>query len=179
MEDTAAQEGAAAAVVKVLLLARLLRDRGCGACHMARLTLESPPAAASDGKIVGAGPLAVGVSGSHGGSACRPVLLLGSVTVPGSGTRHDTRVRPGVSKECGSLLPMWRDAIRSLSVVAVAKESVLDALSANASVCESIERVAAVGFALLWKCGGDVACLVSVVGSLFFTPYTNGARVWY
>ena len=62
---------------------------------------------ASEGVNIGAHPLAVGVSGSHGGSAGRPVLLPASVPPPpGSGTRHDARVRPGVSKRRSSPLPM-------------------------------------------------------------------------
>ena len=73
---------------------------------MLRPTLEPPPLASSEGAIVGAQPLAVGVFGSHGGSAGRSVLLPRSVTAPGSGTRYDERVKPGVNKECGSLFPM-------------------------------------------------------------------------
>ena len=60
----------------------------------------------SEGAKVGAQPLAVGVFGSHGGSAGRPALLPGSVLALGPGTQYDARVKPGVNKECGSLLPM-------------------------------------------------------------------------
>ena len=112
----------------------------------------------------------MGVLGSYGGSAGRPVLLLpGSVLAPGSGTRYDARVKPGVNKKCGSLLPMWRDAVDSLSVDAAAYDSVLGALSINATVCEYMKLLVAVlGSALLRKCGGDVTYLVSAVGPPFF-----------
>ena len=80
---------------------------------------KAPPVAGSEEVKVGAQPLAVGVFGSHGGSAGRRVLLPVSVSTPGSGTRYDARVKPGVSKECESLLPMWRDALRPLSLDAV------------------------------------------------------------
>ena len=91
----------------------------CGPRHMVGPTLEHPQAGRrGGGGGVGAQSLAVDVFGSHGRSAVRPVLLPGSVPAPGSDTRHDARVRPSVSKECASLLPMWRDTARSLSVEA-------------------------------------------------------------
>ena len=58
------------------------------------------------------------------------------VPAPESGTRHDARVRLGVSNECGTLLPMWRDGVRSLSVDAAAYEPVLGALSIHTTACE-------------------------------------------
>ena len=61
--------------------------------------MEAPPAAMSEGRRVRARSLAVGVLGSHGGSVGRPALLPGSVPSPGSGMRHDARVRSGVTKE--------------------------------------------------------------------------------
>ena len=86
-----------------------------------------------------------------------------------------------MSNECGSLLPIWRDTVRLLSVNAAAYEPVLGALSVNATVCESMGLVAALGSALQRKCGGDVVYLVSVVGSFFFTPYIDVTRVrhWF
>ena len=115
----------------------------------------------------------MGVFGRHGGSAGRPVLLTGSVPAPGSGTRYDTRVRSGVRKECGYLLPMWRDAVRSSSVDAAAYKPVLGALSINATVCEYMELVAVLGSAMLRKCGGNVAHLVLAVGPPFILRYTS------
>ena len=135
---------------------------------MARPTLEGPPVAASKGVKVGAQSLAVDVFGSHGGNAGRPVLLPGSVPAPGSGTRHDARMRPDVSEECGSLLQMWRDVVRSLPVDDAVYEPILCALSINAIVCKYMELVAVLGSALLQKCRGDVANLVSAVESPFF-----------
>ena len=44
---------------------------------MVMLIMEPPPAAASEGLKVGAQPFAVGMFGSHGGSACRPVIYHG------------------------------------------------------------------------------------------------------
>ena len=76
-------------------------------------------------------------------SSGRLCFLAKSVPSPKSGTRHDARVRPGMSKECGLMLPMWRDAVRSLSVDATAHEPVLGALSVNATVCKPIEMIAA------------------------------------
>ena len=150
-----------------------------------RSTLEAPPLAASEGAKVGSQPLAVGVLGSYGGSAGLPVLLPGSVPAPGSGTRFDARVKPIVNKECGSLLPMWRDAVRSLTVDTAAYDSVigyvLGTLSISATVCENMELVAVLSSALLRKCGGDIAYLVSAVGSPSFTPHNDVARVqhWF
>ena len=146
---------------------------------MTRPTLEAPTAAASEERKVRGRPLAVGVLGSYGWSADRSVILPGSVSALGSGTRQDARVRPGVSNECGSLLPIWRDTVRLLSVNAAAYEPVLGALSVNATVCESMGLVAALDSALQRKCGGDVVYLVSVVGSCFFTPYIDVTRVRY
>ena len=125
-------------------------------------TLETPPLVASEGAKVGAQPLTVGVFGSYGGSAGRPVLLPGLFTAFGSGTRYDARVKSSVDKEYDYLLLIWRDAVRSLSVDAAAYDSVLGALSINATVC-------------------DVAYLVSGVGSPFFTPHIGVARVrhWF
>ena len=102
--------------------------------------MEPPPLAASGGGKVGAQRL--GVFGSHVGREGCPILLPGSVSAPGSGTRYDARVRPDVSEESGSLLPMWRDAVRSLSVDAAAYEPVLGALFINATVCEYLDLVA-------------------------------------
>ena len=62
---------------------------------------------------------------------------------------------------------MWRDVVRSLSVDAVTYEPILDALSINTTVCEYIELVIVLGSALLRKCGGDVAYLVSGIKLLF------------
>ena len=70
---------------------------------------------------------------------------------------------------------MWHDAVRSLSVDAAAYDAVLDALSINATVCEYMELVAVLGSALLRKCTGNVAYLVSAVGSPLFTPHTDVA----
>ena len=126
---------------------------------------------------VGARSLAMGVLSSHGGSTGRPVRLPVSVPAPGSDTRHDASERPGVGKECGSLLPIWRDAVHFLSVDAAAHEPVRGALSVNATVCESMELVAASGLALVRKCGGAFAYLVSAVGSSFCTPKIDVARV--
>ena len=44
-----------------------------------------------------------------------------------------------------------------------------------------MELVVVLGFALLRKCGRDVACLVSDVGSPFFTSHIDVARVqhWF
>ena len=91
---------------------------------MARPTLDAPPAAASEGRRVGAQSLVAGVLVSHGGSVGHSVLMPGLVPVPGSGKRHDSRVGSDVSKECDSLLPMWRDAVRSLSVDTASYEPV-------------------------------------------------------
>ena len=57
----------------------------------------------------------------------------------------------------------------------------LGALSINATVCEYMELVAVLGSALLRKCGGDVIYLVSAVGSPFFIPHIDVARVrhWF
>ena len=66
---------------------------------MERPTLETPSLEASEGAKVGAQPLAVDVLGSYGGSPGRSVVLPGSVPAPGSGTRYDARVKPGVNKE--------------------------------------------------------------------------------
>ena len=140
----------------------------------ARPTLDLPPPAASEGAKVGAQLLAMGELGSYGGSAAGPVLLPGSISSPGSGTRYDARVKPGVTKERGSLLPMWRDAVRSLFVDATAYVSLLDASSINSVVCEYMELIAILGSALLRKSGRDAACLVSAVRSPFFTPHRRG-----
>ena len=109
------------------------------------------------------------------------VFLPESIAAPGSGTRHKARVRPGVSKERGFLLPMWNDVVRSLFVDATAYEPVLDALSVNATVCESMKLVTTSGSALLLKFGGDVGYLVSAVGSSFSTPHIDAARIrhWF
>ena len=130
----------------------------------------------------GVQPLAVGVFGSYGGSAGRPVLLPGSVPAPGSGTRYDVRVKPSGNKECGFPLPMWRDAVRSLFIDAAAYGPVLGALSINNStVCEYMELITVVGSAMPRKCRGDVACFVSAVSSPFFTPHIDVARLrhWF
>ena len=128
---------------------------------MARPTLETRPAAASAGRIVEA-QLFVVVLVSHGGGASRQVILPGSVLAPGSamrhdalyirlpgsvpapgsGTQHDARVKRGVSNECGSRLPMWRRAVRSLSVDAAAHEPVLRGLSVRATMCDVCELFA-------------------------------------
>ena len=141
VDAAVAQGRVAAAAVEAVLLACLLRGRGPGLVIW-RDQLWSPPVAASVGVKVGAQPLAVGVFGSHGGSIGRPVLLTGLVPAPGSGTRYDASVKPGVNKECGSLLPMWHDAVRSLSVDAPAYDDVLGALSINATVCVYMDLVA-------------------------------------
>ena len=109
--------------------------------YMARLTLEAPTVASSERINGSAHPLAVGVFGSFSVCAGRPVLLPGAVLAPGSGTRYDEHVGPGVSKELVSLLLMWRDAVRLLSVNAVSYERVLSALSINVTVCEYMEVV--------------------------------------
>ena len=134
---------------------------------MERPTLETRTAAASDGRIVGAQFFFV-VLVSHGRSASRPVLLPGSVlapesatrhdalyvrlpgsvSAPGSGTRHDARVRRGVSNECGSRLPMWRRAVRLLSVDAAAHELVLRALSVRGTIYDVCELFDGLGSAL-------------------------------
>ena len=79
---------------------------GCGTRHMARPTLEASLEAISEGRRVGDRLLTVDVLGSHGESVRRPVYLQGSIPAPGSGTRHDARVRSGVNEKCGPLLPM-------------------------------------------------------------------------
>ena len=61
-----------------------------------------------------------------------------------------------MSKEYGSLLSMWRDAVSSFSVDAAAYDPVLITLSVKATVCMSLELVDALGSALLRRCGGDV-----------------------
>lgn len=86
-------------------------------------------------------------------------------------------MRPGLSKKCGFLLPKWRDAIRSLTVDAAAYESVLGALSIEATVWEYMEIAAALGSTLLQKCGDDLAYVVSAVGSRVCTPHVNVTRV--
>ena len=144
---------------------------------MARPISEALSLATSEGAKVGAQPLAVAIFGSYGGSAGRSVLLPGSVLASGSDTRYDAHVRPGVNNECGSLLPMWRNAVRSLSVDAAAYDPVLGALFINATVCEYMEQVPVLGSTLLRKCGGDVAYLVSAVESTFFTPFIDAAGV--
>ena len=78
-----------------------------------------------------------------------------------------------MSKKNGSLLPMWRDAARSLSVDAAEYEPALGALSINATVCKYMELVAVLDSSLLRKYGGDVAFLVSAVGLPFFLRYTS------
>ena len=83
----------------------------------------------------------MGEFGSNGGSAGRPALLPGSVPAPGSGTRYDAHVKPGVNKECSFMLPMWCDAVRPLSIGAAAYDCVLGALSINATACEYMEQV--------------------------------------
>ena len=118
---------------------------------MVRPTSEPPPLAAAERAKVEAQPLAVGVFGSHGGSAGRPALLPGSVPAPGSGTRYDASVKPRVNKERGSPIPMLRDVVRSLFIDAAAYDSVLGALPINATACEYMELVAVLGSALLRK----------------------------
>ena len=149
---------------------------------MARPTLEPPPVAVSEGVKVGAQSLAVGVFGSHGGSTDRPAFLPWSISALGSGARYDARVRPSVSKECGSLLPMWRDGVRPLSVDAAAYENALliGALSINTTVCGYIELDIVLGSALLRECEGYVVYLVPAIGSPFVT-HIDGARVrnWF
>ena len=77
------------------------------------------------------------------------------------------------------MLSMWRGAVRSLSVDAAAYEPVLGSLSGNTTMFEHMQLVAAIGYALLRKCGGDVAYLISAVGSFIFTPGIDVARVRY
>ena len=74
---------------------------------------------------------------------------------------------------------MWRNAARSFSVEDAAYESVLGALSINATMCEPLALFAAVRSALQQRCEGEVAYLVSTVGSSFGTPHIDGARVRY
>ena len=74
------------------LLVCLLRNRGAG------FAIGAPPIAVSNGVHIGAQPLALGVFGSHGGSAG---------LAPGSGTQHDSRVRVGVREVRGFLLSVW------------------------------------------------------------------------
>ena len=68
-----------------------------------------------------------------------------------------------------------------MSVDAAAYDYVLSALSINATACEYMKVVTVLGSALLRKCGSDVAYLVSAVGSPFFTPHIDVARVrhWF
>ena len=143
---------------------------GCGPRH------ETLSAAALERKRVKAQRLGV-VLVRNSGSVGRPV----SRSAPPSGvdTRYHSRVRPGVNKECASGLLMWRDAARSFSVEDAAYESVLGALSINATMCEPMELFAAVRSAFLQRCEGEVAYLVSAVGLSFGTPYIDGARVRY
>ena len=84
-----------------------------------------------------------------------------------------------MNKECASRLLMWRNAARSFSVEDAAYESVLGALSINATMCEPLALFAAVRSALQQRCEGEVAYLVSTVGSSFGTPHIDGARVRY
>ena len=143
---------------------------GCGPRH------DTPPAAALEGRRVKAkryGVMLVRNSGSVG----RPVS--GSVPPPGVDTRYHASVRPGVNKECASGLLMWRNAARSISVEDAAYESVLGALSINATMCEPMALFAAVRSALLQRCEGEVAHLVSAVGLSFATPHIDEARVRY
>ena len=90
-------------------------------------------------------------------------------------------MRSGVSKECGSRLPIWRDAVRSFSVDAAAYEPVLGALSVNATVCEYVELAGVLVSTMLRKYGCDVAYLVSAIGSPLFMPHIGVARVrhWF
>ena len=99
-EAAAAEGGAAAAAVEAVLLACLLRDRDVCLTIWSGRPWRPRSLAASEGAKGGAQPLAVGEFGSNGGSAGRPALLPGSVPAPGSGTRYDARVKPGVNKEC-------------------------------------------------------------------------------
>ena len=89
--------------------------------------------------------------------------------------------RPGESRECDCLLPMWRDGVRSLPVDAAAYGHVLGALSINATVCECMELVSVLVSTLQRKCGDDVGYLGSTVGSPFFTQDIDVARVrhWF
>ena len=68
---------------------------------------------------------------------------------------------------------MWRNTVRLLFVNVAVFKPVLGALSANDTVCESMELVAALGSALLQKCGGDVAHLAPAVGSSFYLRHTS------
>ena len=147
---------------------------------MVRPTLEAPFASGVGESENWGAALGYGrVLGSNGGSASRPALLSGSVPALGSGTRYDAHVKPGVDKECGPLLPMWCDAVRPLSIDADAYDYVLliGTLSINTTACEYMELVVVLGFALMRKCGGDVAYSVSAVGSPFFTSHIDVARV--
>ena len=74
---------------------------------------------------------------------------------------------------------MWRNAARSFSVEDAAYESVLGALSINATMCEPMELFAAVRPALLQRCEGEVAYLESTAGLYFGTPHIDGAHVRY
>ena len=114
-----------------------------------------------------------------GGSVGRPVLFAESVQPPGPGTRHNARVRPGVSKECGSRLSMWREAVRPLYVDTAANKPVLGALSVTATMCKPIEICAALHSILLQTCGGVVDYLVPDVVFSFVAPHINVARVRY
>ena len=105
------------------------------------------------------------------------VLLSGPVPPPRSDTRCHARMRPGVNKECASglLMMMWCNAARSFSVEDAAYEPVLGALSINATtMSEPMALFAAVRSALLQRCEGEVAYLVSVVGLSFVTPHIDG-----
>ena len=79
------------------------------------------------------------------------------------------------------MLPTWRDAVSPLFVDAVAYWPVLGALSVNATVCESMEVVAALGSGLLRKCRENVAYLASGVGTFYVTSHIGVARVrhWF
>ena len=105
-------------------------------------------------------------------------VRIGSTS--GSDTRYHARVRPGgVNKECASRLLMWRNASRLFSVEVAAYEPILGALSINATMCEPMELFAAVRSALLQRCEGEVAYLVSAVGLSFGTLHVDGAHVRY
>ena len=175
-----AQEGAAAAAVEAVLLACLLQHRNVGLAIWRGRPWRPPPLAASGEAKVGAQPLAVCVFGSHGGSADRSALLPGSVPAPGSGTQCDARVKPGVNKECGSLLPMWRDAVRSLSIDAAAYDYVLGALSINATA-----RVYGASWRFRLRLAAEVwrRCRLFGIGRwvTLFTPHIDVARVrhWF
>ena len=132
---------------------------------------------ASEGVKVGAQPSAVGMFGSHGVSVGCPVLLPGSFLAPRSGTRHDARVRPGVSKECGSLLPIWRDEVRPLSVDPAAYEPVLGGSSKRYCV-----RVYGASCCFRLRPYAEVWRRYRLFGidrwvTLFFTPHIDVARV--